>query len=239
MKTDSSAADASAPVCIVTGAFGALGRVVADTLARRGLRMALLDAAGQVPGALAESPGVFVLPNVDLTDEMVTVDAVQQVLEQFGRLDALVNVAGGFRWETVAEGSAATWDRLYTLNVKTALHTCRAALPALKAAGRGRIVNIGAGAAVRAGLGMGAYAASKAGVQRLSEALAEELKDQHITVNTILPSIIDTPANRADMPDADASRWVQPASIAEVVAFLLSPAAQDVTGAAIAINGRV
>jgi NAD(P)-dependent dehydrogenase (short-subunit alcohol dehydrogenase family) len=116
--------------------------------------------------------------------------------------------------------------------------TCQAALPALRERGHGRIVNIGAGAAARAGLGMGAYAASKAGVQKLTEALAEELKDDGITVNCILPGTIDTPRNRLDMPQADFSRWVSPAAIAEVIAFLASDAAEAVTGAAIPVFGR-
>jgi len=225
-------------VIIVTGAFGALGRAVAARLEATGARLALLDAAR--PASVPEGDAAHLwLAGVDLADAVATESAVQQVLAHFGRLDGLVNLAGGFRWETVADGSPATWDLLYTLNVKTALHACRAALPALLRAGGGRIVNVGAGAAGRAGLGMGAYAASKAGVQRLTEALAEECKDAGVTVNVILPSIIDTPANRHDMPDADATRWVSPADLAEVVAFLLSNASRAITGAAIAVNGRV
>jgi NAD(P)-dependent dehydrogenase (short-subunit alcohol dehydrogenase family) len=104
--------------------------------------------------------------------------------------------------------------------------------------GGGRIVNIGAGAAARAGLGMGAYAASKAGVQRFTEALAEELKDRNITVNAILPGIIDTPRNRLDMPKADFTRWVSPDAIAQVILFLASAEAASVTGAAIPVSGR-
>jgi NAD(P)-dependent dehydrogenase (short-subunit alcohol dehydrogenase family) len=124
------------------------------------------------------------------------------------------------------------------MNLKTALAVSRAALPHLLARGTGRIVNIGAGAAGRAAAGMGAYTASKAGVERLSEALAEEVKDRNITVNTILPGTLDTPANRAAMPDADTTRWVEPAAVADVAAFLASGAARAVTGAAIRVFGR-
>jgi NAD(P)-dependent dehydrogenase (short-subunit alcohol dehydrogenase family) len=126
------------------------------------------------------------------------------------------------------------------MNVRTAATASRAALDQFGAGPQGgRIVNIGAGAALRAGAGMGAYAASKAGVLRLTEALADELKDRGITVNAILPGIIDTPQNRNDMPDADFSRWVQPADIAAVILFLASRAAMAVTGASIPVTGRL
>lgn len=230
----------SHPVYIVTGAFGALGQVVVRTLASQGARIAALDAAPSVPEALQrEFAGHLLLPGCDLARADATEAAVASVLAHHGRIDGLVNVAGGFRWETIAEGDPATWDLMFTMNVKTALHACRAALPALKASGAGRIVNIGAGAAARAGLGMGAYAASKAGVMRLTEALAEETKDQGVRVNAVLPSIIDTPVNRKDMPDADFSRWVAPEALADAVAFLLSDASRAITGAGLVVNGRV
>ena len=120
------------------------------------------------------------------------------------------------------------------------MSTSRAALPHLIKRGGGRIVNIGAGAAAtKAGAGMGAYTASKAGVAKLTESLAEEVKDRGVTVNALLPSIIDTPANRADMPNADFSRWVAPRAIADVILFLLSDQASAVTGALIPVSGRV
>jgi NAD(P)-dependent dehydrogenase (short-subunit alcohol dehydrogenase family) len=128
---------------------------------------------------------------------------------------------------------------MYELNVKTALNASKAALPYLLASRAGRIVNVGAGAALKAGAGMGAYAAAKAGVARLTEALAAELLDRGVTVNAILPSIIDTPPNRADMPDADFTRWVQPGQIAATIGFLLSADAQAITGASIPVTGRV
>jgi NAD(P)-dependent dehydrogenase (short-subunit alcohol dehydrogenase family) len=128
---------------------------------------------------------------------------------------------------------------MYAVNLKTAVCASKAALPHLIGAGGGRIVNIGAGASAKAGAGMGAYVASKAGVAKLTEALAEETKAQGITVNAVLPSIIDTAANRADMPKADFSKWVKPAAIAELIAFLLSEEAADITAALIPISGRV
>jgi len=157
---------------------------------------------------------------------------------RFGGIDVLINVAGGFRWEKVEDGDIATWDSLYSMNLRSAVVSCKCALPAMLERGRGRIINIGAGAAARAALGMGAYTASKAGVQRLTEALAEEVKDRNITVNAILPGIIDTPRNRLDMPDADFSRWVSPDAIAKVLLFLASDEAAAINGASIPVSGR-
>lgn len=228
-------------VVAVTGGFGSLGMATAQLLAERGARVALIGrgavpAATTLPAALA---GALCLGGVDLVDAAAAQAAFDTLHERLGGLDALVNVAGAFRWETIGDGDARTWDLMFDLNVKTALNASKAALPWLVASGAGRVVNIGAGAGQKAGLGMGAYSASKAGVARLTEALAEEVKDKGVTVNAILPSIIDTPQNRADMPDADFTRWVQPREIAEVIAFLLGAQAQAVTGASIPVNGRV
>lgn len=221
---------------VVTGGFGALGRAVGAVLTGQGARVALIDRAA-VP---ADRPAAEVaLGGVELTQAEATHAAFAQAATALGGLDGLVNVAGGFRWELVATGSVETWEAMHEMNLRTALIATRAALPHLLSGGRGRIVNVGALASGQAGLGMGAYAASKAGVARLTEALAEELKDQGVTVNAVLPSILDTPANRADLPQADFSRWVQPAQLAEVIAFLLQDAAAAVTGALIPVRGRV
>ena len=227
-------------VVIVTGAFGALGTAVARAFAARGARLALLDVAPQPPARIREEFGAepLLFGGVDLSDMEATRRVMAVVSMHFGGIDVLVNVAGGFRWQTLEGGDVETWDDLYTMNLRTAVVCCKAALPSLIERGRGRILNIGAGAAAKAGAGMGAYTASKAGVQRLTESLSEELKDRGITVNAILPGTIDTPRNRADMPDADFSRWVAPSAIAEVIVFLASDAASAVTGAAIPIFGR-
>ncbi|MBD1555050.1 SDR family NAD(P)-dependent oxidoreductase [Pseudomonas typographi] len=225
-------------VIIVTGGFGVLGSTLGRLLLERGARVALLDRA-EAPAALLDVEKLLCLGGVDLTGAAPAKSAVQRVAEHFGGVDGLVNVAGGFAWETVEAGSLETWDRLYQINLRTAVVTAQAALPQLLLSGAGRIVNIGALAALKAGLGMGAYTASKAGVARFTEALAEELKDRNVTVNAVLPSIIDTPTNRADMPDADATRWVTPKALATVVAFLLSDDASAVTGACLPVSGRV
>jgi NAD(P)-dependent dehydrogenase (short-subunit alcohol dehydrogenase family) len=222
-------------VIVVTGALGALGRVVTDLALARGARVASVDHA---PTQVPATSNQLELGGVDLTDAAAARKAIDHAAAHFGRLDALVNIAGGFAWETVAEGDPKTWQRMYALNVTTTLNASRAAIPHLLLSGAGRIINVGALGAVQAGSGMGAYAASKAGVHRLTEALAAEYKGR-ITVNAVLPSIIDTSANRADMPKADFTKWVKPKELADVILFLASDAASAVTGALLPVAGRV
>jgi NAD(P)-dependent dehydrogenase (short-subunit alcohol dehydrogenase family) len=219
----------------VTGAAGALGSAMVSEALKSGARVAALDRSELSHHA---ADGVVLLGGVDLTQPQDSQRALASAAERLGGLDGLVNIAGAFKWEKIATGSIEVWDQLYAINVRTAVNATRAALPFLTHPG-GRIVNVGAIAAARAGTGMGAYAASKSAVARLTEALAEELKDQGVTVNAVLPSIIDTPANRADMPTADFTRWVKPEALAGVILFLLSDAASVVTGALIPVAGRV
>jgi NAD(P)-dependent dehydrogenase (short-subunit alcohol dehydrogenase family) len=222
-------------VIIVTGASGALGKVVAKTALAQGARVAGIDfALAQIPATQAR----LELGGVDLTDPAQAKTAIDQVVSHFGRLDALINIAGGFAFETVADGDPKTWQRMYALNVTTALNASRAAIAHLTASSTGRIINVGAMGALQAGAGMGAYAASKAGVHRLTEALAAEHKGK-ITVNAVLPSIIDTAANRASMPKSDFTKWVTPQELTDVILFLASDAASAVTGALLPVSGRV
>jgi NAD(P)-dependent dehydrogenase (short-subunit alcohol dehydrogenase family) len=220
---------------VVTGALGALGKVVADEAARRGARVASVDFA-QTRTQASETR--IELGGVDLSSAAQAKQAIEGAARHFGKLDGLINIAGGFTFETVAEGNPDSWQRMYSLNVLTALNASRAALPYLSASPAGRIVNVGAMGALQAGTGMGAYAASKSGVHRLTEALAAEWKGK-VTVNAVLPSIIDTAANRGSMPDAEFSKWVTPRELAEVILFLVSDAASAVTGALIPVAGRV
>ena len=222
-------------VVVVTGASGALGKVVAEVALSRGARVAGIDYAA---AQMAASASRIELGGVDLTDPAQAKAAIDAVAARFGRLDALLNIAGGFAFETVAEGNTTTWQRMYELNVLTALNASRSAIPHLIASPAGRVVNVGAMGALQAGSGMAPYAASKAGVHRLTEALAAEWKGK-ITVNAVLPSTIDTPANRASMPKADFAKWVTPHELADVMLFLASDAASAVTGALLPVSGRV
>jgi NAD(P)-dependent dehydrogenase (short-subunit alcohol dehydrogenase family) len=222
-------------VVVVTGALGALGRIVADEALSLGANVAGVDHA---PTQVPATPDRLELGGVDLTDPAAAKKAIDAAVSHFGRCDVLINIAGGFTFETIADGDLKTWQRMYALNVMTALNASRAAIPHLTASGAGRIINVGAMGALQAGAGMGAYAASKAGVHRLTEALAAEHKGK-ITVNAVLPSIIDTAANRASMPKADFTKWVTPKELADVILFLASDAASAVTGALLPVSGRV
>ncbi len=224
---------------VITGGFGALGSEVARRAEAAGWRVAVVDAGPSAPADLGLGAGAILVPGADLGAPEAAGVAIETARAGLGGLDALINIAGTFRWETVADGDPKTWDFLHRVNVMTALNASRAALPALIASGSGRIVNIGANGALKAGAGMGPYAASKAGVHRLTEALAEEMKDKGITVNAVLPSIIDTAMNRKDMPDADFSKWVAPSELAAIILFLASAEASAVTGALIPVMGRV
>jgi len=216
-------------VVVVTGALGALGRAVAEAAEAAGAKVARLDVAR------AESPGELVFDGLDLTDAAATGAVMDRIAQACGRIDGLANIAGGFTFETVKDGSTAAWEAMFRLNVLTALTASRACLPHLTKAGGGAVVNVGAGAAGRAGAGMGAYTAAKSGVLRLTESLAAELTGAGVRVNAVLPSIIDTPANRRDMPKADFSAWVTPHDIAEVMVFLLSDRASAINGAAVPV----
>jgi NAD(P)-dependent dehydrogenase (short-subunit alcohol dehydrogenase family) len=222
-------------VIVVTGASGALGRVVAISALAKGARVAGVDHAAS---HVAATPNRIEFGGVDLTDAAQAKMAIDAAASHFGKLDALINIAGGFAFEAIAEGEPKTWQRMYALNVMTALNASRSAIPHLVASGAGRIVNVGAMGALQAGSGMGAYAASKAGVHRLTEALAAEWKGK-ITVNAVLPSTIDTAANRASMPNADFGKWVTAEELANVILFLASDAASAVTGALLPVSGRV
>jgi NAD(P)-dependent dehydrogenase (short-subunit alcohol dehydrogenase family) len=217
---------------VVTGAGGVLGGAVARAAAAKGAQVVLVDV-----GPLPQGDGLRI-SGVDLTDFTAAKRAMDEAAARTGGIDALCNIAGGFRWQTLQDGGVDAWDALYAINLKTAVVASKAALPHLLARLDSSIVNVGALGALKAGAGMGAYAASKAGVAKLTESLAEELKGR-VRVNAVLPSIIDTPANRKDMPDADFSKWVTPDELAAVVLFLAGADASAVTGALVPVPGRV
>ena len=218
----------------VTGAFGALGIATVQAALAAGARVVAIDRTDAPGGGFGHAT---CLGGVDMADARAAKEALATAAHALGGLDALVNIAGTFRYETLADGNLDTWDLLYRVNLRTAVAASQAALEHLQAGGR--IINIGAASALKAGAGIGAYTASKSGVMRLTEALADELKDRGITVNALLPSILDTAPNRADMPKADFDRWVKPQQLADVILFLLSDQASAITGALIPVTGRV
>ncbi len=222
-------------VVVVTGGFGVLGAAVAEAALAAGAFVALprREQESKIPAR----DRLLVLGGVDLADFAAAKQAFDAVATRFGHIDALANVAGGFRWQTVGDGDLAGWTELFRMNFLTAATASKAALPYLRAT-QGAIVNVASAPAKKAGTGMGAYAASKAGVLRLTESLAEEEKNAGVRVNAVLPTIIDTPRNRADMPKADFSRWVKPVEIAKAILFLLSSDAAAITGAELLISGR-
>ena len=224
---------------IVTGAAGNLGRAVAETFAKQGARLVLVgrDTAGLAQVYGDETPSrLFV--GADLLDQAQVEMMVATATKRFDRIDVLCNLAGGFRvGSTVHETSDTDWDFLFDVNLRTVRNTVRAVVPPMLATGGGKIVNVAAGAAVKGAARMGAYAASKAGVVRLTEAMAAELRERNINVNCVLPSIIDTPENRSAMPKSDPTRWVKAADLAAVIAFLASDAARAIHGAAVPVTG--
>ena len=221
---------------IVTGGFGTLGAAVVRAALDAGAKVAAVDRA-DAPHANVDLGTAQRFGSVDLADADQAKATIDNASRALAGLDALVNIAGAFRWETLADGKLDTWDLLYRINLRTAVAASQAALPHL--VGGGRIINIGAASALKAGAGVAAYTASKSGVMRFTESLAEELKERGITVNAVLPSIIDTPPNRADMPKADFDRWVKPQQLADVILFLISDQASAITGALIPVVGRV
>ena len=211
---------------LVTGAAGVLGRAVAQAFHAGGATVVGVDIVAD------DAPWRTIV--ADLIDPT----GAKVALAQAGDIDILANIAGGFAMgEGVADTSDDTWDFMMNLNARTVLNVCRAALPGMVAQGHGKIVNIGARAALRGSALMGAYIASKSVVMRLTETLSDEVKAKGINVNCILPSIIDTPRNRADMPKAKFEHWVPPEHIAGVVLFLASPAADSIHGALIPVEG--
>jgi NAD(P)-dependent dehydrogenase (short-subunit alcohol dehydrogenase family) len=223
---------------MITGAAGHLGKAVAGAFAQRGAHLVLVDRHAAALQAAFGADAASALVAADLLDGRQAQAALDTAVARFGRVDALCHLAGGFRMgEAVHETTDATWDFLFDVNARTLVNVARAVVPHMVERGGGRIVAVGAHAALRGAAGMGAYCASKSALIRLVEALSAELKDKHVNVNCVLPTIIDTPDNRAAMPDADPSRWVAPQDLAEAIAFLASDAARAVHGAALPVSG--
>src|ERR671936_883311 len=219
---------------MLTGAAGNLGRAVATAFAATGANLALLDLK---LGSLQDSERQLAL-ETDLLDAQSVQAAVGKTVQRFGGIDVLCNIAGGFRMgTTVHETTDKDWNFLFDVNARTVLNMARAVVPVMLKAGGGKIVNVGAFAAQKGAAQMGAYIASKSAVIRLTETMAAELREKNINVNCVLPTIIDTPENRAAMPKADPKRWVAPADLAQVIVFLASDAARAIHGTALPVSG--
>ncbi|MFT3957017.1 MAG: SDR family oxidoreductase [Piscinibacter sp.] len=217
------------PVVLITGAAGALGRAVAQRFAADGARLALLDRDAAVLKQLFPQAGFA--DAVDITDEAAVAATVQRAVAALGRVDALVHVAGGFEMgEGVAAMTRASWDRMLSLNAWSFVALATPVVAQMKLQGSGRIVAVSAAAAGGGQALKGAYIASKSALQRLVETLAAELAGSGIAVNSVAPTTLDTPANRAAMPDADRSGWVSLASAADAIAFLATEAGAAVHG---------
>ena len=225
---------------LITGAAGALGHAVVSHFAARGAPLALLGRdRGALAALLEEHPKSDGLPlAVDLLDRGAVAAAVEQAVARFGGVDAAVHLAGGFTMgDAVHATDQATWQQMFDINVGTMLSSVAAVVPVMLRQKRGYIVNVGAASAQRGAANMAAYIASKSALMRITESMSAELRDEGIHVNAVLPTIIDTPANRKAMPKADPARWVAPAALAEVIGFLASDAARAVHGALIPVTG--
>ena len=219
-------------VAVVTGAAGNLGQAVSSACANAGANLALLDrrAGASLDSALEVE--------VDLIDEDSVAKAVAQIVAHFGRIDMLINVAGGFAMgPKVHETSLKDWSFMLDLNAKSVFLMSRAVLPHMLQQGGGKIVNVAARVANGGKGQMAPYSVSKSAVARLTESMAAEYREQNINVNCIMPGTIDTPANRKDMPDADFSKWVPPAALADVICFLCSDGARAINGASVPVYG--
>ncbi len=223
-------------VVLVTGANGGLGVHVTQ---------AFLDAGATVVGTSRKiqqsdfkSPGFTAMPAEISSPDGAKV-LVDQVVARFGKIDVLAHTVGAFAGgQSVAETDDATFRKMFDLNFNSAFYLLRAALPAMRKAGNGRIVAVASRAAVDPGPGVGAYSASKAALVSLIRTVALENKEVGITANVILPGTMDTPTNRKMIPNADISKWVQPANVASLVVWLAGAAGADVTGAVIPVYGK-
>jgi NAD(P)-dependent dehydrogenase (short-subunit alcohol dehydrogenase family) len=220
---------------VVTGASGNLGAAVVRAFATRDANVVLVARhVDAMAGVRLERQLVVA---ADLVQQADAYRVAAETMARFGRIDVLCNIAGGFRMGApVHETTDETWNLLLDLNVVTMLNRVRAVVPRMLAQGAGRIVNVAANAALRGTAGMGAYCATKSAVIRLTESMAAELRERNVNVNCVLPTTLDTPENRAAMPGADPSRWVQPDDLAQTIVFLASPGARAIHGAALPVG---
>lgn len=228
-------------VVLITGPSGGLGQTVTRKFAGAGARLALMERSEEkLHEACGDLKDAILIGDVDVTVEESVNRAIEMVIKETGQIDVLVNIAGGWRGGTpLYETDLYVFDFLMDLNAKSVFLMARAVVPHMLERSEGAIVSVAAKAALQAGATNGIYSASKSAVVQLTESMAAKLKHQNINANCVLPSIIDTPANREMMPDADFSKWVTPDALADVIMFLASDAARAIHGAAIPVYGRV
>jgi NAD(P)-dependent dehydrogenase (short-subunit alcohol dehydrogenase family) len=230
-------------VAMITGAVGNLGLATARAFQGAGHKTVLVDrSVDRLQKAYADlvaSPDHMLAGGVDLSSPGSVQKLIADATKCFGRIDVLVNTVGAWGGgKPVHEEDPATWDFLLNVNLRTTLHCCRAVVPQMLKQGRGKIINVASRDGLAGTAGYAAYSVSKSAVLRLTEALADELKNSNINVNCIMPGTIDTPQNRAAMPEADFSKWVEPSALADVIVFLASDAARAINGAAIPVYGK-
>lgn len=229
-------------VVVVTGASGNLGQAVAKAFLEAGATVCALDyRKGRLEKVLSKgnAPGELSLyEEVDVTEVDSLKEVGKHICDSFGKVDILVNTVGGFTMgERVHELSSSTWRKMMNLNVQSFLNTAAVFIPVMIEQGGGKVVSIGSKASLQGGAKSGAYAAAKGALLRLTESMASEMKSHNIQVNCVLPSTIDTPENRQEMPNSDFSKWVSPEHISQVILFLSSAASDEITGAAIPVFG--
>lgn len=218
--------DLKGKLIVITGGLGILGHALTQVANDLGAIVALID---RVEPRNADQGAALVVSGIDLADQASAKDAFKQIADKLGPVHALMNVAGAFAWNKVVDGGMDAWTEMYRANVLSAVGASIAALDHMTSGGA--IINVAAATTTRAAAGMGAYTAAKSGVLRLTESLADELKSRGIRVNSVSPTILDTPRNRADMPDADPGKWLQPADLARTMLFLASARSKALNGA--------
>ena len=235
--------DFDAKLILVTGAAGNLGQAVVNAFLKRNASVVALDhRTGRLEGQfdLRNSNGkLHFFEGVDLMDRQAVLSLGDRVRDQVGLVNVIVNTVGGFTaGDRVDELQPETLQRMIDLNLKSFLNTSAAFVPHLRAKGSGKVITVGARASLTGSAKNGAYSAAKSALLRLTESMAAELKGENIQVNCVIPSTIDTPENRQDMPNADFSKWVSPNNLAEVILFLASEQAKCITGVGLPVFGR-
>lgn len=235
--------DFSDQVILVAGAGGNLGSAVASKFLSCGASLVLVDYSEQsiqrIFPELIDSDQHLVFQGANINLPSTITQIVDRLMEQYGKIDGLVNTVGGYQGGTpIQDTTTENWDFVFNLNARSVFNLSRAIVPIMKEAQSGKIIHIAARRGLKGAAGEAAYSAAKSAVIRLTESIAQELKFDGVNVNCVIPGTLDTPQNRASMPDADYSRWINPEAIADVILFLASDAARAITGACIPVYGK-